>query len=124
VNVAPQLRANSVTVTSSRSLKENIATLSNQEAQDVLQSLNPVKFTYKADPAQTLHWGFIAEDVPELLASVDKQAISPVDIIAALTQLVKDHQDTIASLRHLLQEQGQALSSLEQKVQRLEENDW
>jgi hypothetical protein len=124
VNVAPQLRANSVTVTSSRSLKENIATLSNQEAQEVLQSLNPVKFTYRADPAQTLHWGFIAEDVPELLASVDKQAISPVDIIAALTQLVKDHQDTIASLRHLLQEQGQALSSLEQKVQRLEENDW
>lgn len=124
VNVVPELRANNITVTSSRSLKENIAILSNREAQAVIQSLNPVKFTYKADQTQTLRWGFIAEEVPELLASVDKQAIHPVDIIAALTQLIKEHQDKIKSLTQLLQEQGQTISTLEEKVQRLEENDW
>jgi len=45
-------------------LKENIADLSAEKAQDVLDGLSPVTSNYKVDKAEK-HVGFIAEDVPE-----------------------------------------------------------
>lgn len=104
----------------SRELKDNIAELSTQEATEILRQLNPVKFSYKADQAQTTHLGFVAEEVPDVVASADKQAISPVDIVAALTKAVKDHRQTIVSLTKLVKEQQQAIERLSEKVKDLE----
>jgi Chaperone of endosialidase len=84
--------------TSSREYKENIADLSTQEATIALKDLNPVKFSYKTDQSENLHVGFIAEDVPDLLAAHDKRSIGPLDVVAVLTKVVQEQQSTIASL--------------------------
>ena len=42
--------------------------------------------------------GFIAEDVPDLVATKDRKALSPMDIVAVLTRVVKEQQKTIAAL--------------------------
>jgi len=90
--------ANGILLTSSRELKENIAELSGKEAVEALKTLNPVKFNFKADSDKNLHIGFIAEDVPELVATSDRKTLSPMDIVAVLTQALKEQQNTILVL--------------------------
>ena len=87
-----------VKLQSSRELKENVAELSGKEAVEALKNLNPVKFNFKADSDKNLHLGFIAEDVPELVATSDRKTLSPMDIVAVLTQALKEQQNTIAAL--------------------------
>jgi len=89
---------NGILLTSSRELKENIAELSGKEAVEALKTLNPVKFNFKADSDKNLHIGFIAEDVPELVATSDRKTLSPMDIVAVLTQALKEQQNTILAL--------------------------
>ena len=105
---------------SSRELKENITQLSSQEALQTLNSLEPVKFTYKDSSDAKIHVGFISEDVPDLLASSDKTSVSPVDIAAVLTKAVKDQQVTISLLVHALKEHQKQISTLVEKVRVLE----
>ncbi len=83
---------------SSRELKENIENLCTAEAMDALNRLNPVKYNYKVDKADK-HVGFIAEDVPELVAAADRKGMSPMDVIAVLTKVVQEQQKTIADLQ-------------------------
>lgn len=87
-----------LTQASSRELKENIAELSGQEAIETLENLNPIKFSYKADNNNNLHIGFIAEDVPELVATSDRKGLSSMDIVAVLTKALQEQQKTIAAL--------------------------
>ena len=87
-----------VKLQSSRELKENVAELSGKEAVEALKNLNPVKFNFKADSDKNLHLGFIAEDVPELVATSDRKTLSPMDIVAVLTQALKEQQNTISVL--------------------------
>ena len=82
---------------SSREYKENIDTLTRQEANQVLDGLSPVKFNYKTDKEET-HVGFIAEDVPDLVATKDRKGLSPMDIVAVLTRVVQEQKNTIAEL--------------------------
>jgi len=82
---------------SSREYKENINNLTVAEAMNALEGLNPVKFNYKADSKEK-NVGFIAEDVPELLASKDRKGLSPMDIVAVLTKVVKEQQKVISEL--------------------------
>ena len=83
---------------SSRELKANIAELSGSEAMATLENLNPVKFNYKADSDKNLHVGFIAEDVPALVATSDRTGLSAMDIVAVLTKAVQEQRKTIAAL--------------------------
>jgi hypothetical protein len=83
---------------SSRTLKENVADLSGSEAIEALENLNPVKFNYKADDEKNLHIGFIAEDVPDLVATTDRKGLSAMDIVAVLTKAMKEQQKTITVL--------------------------
>jgi hypothetical protein len=48
--------------------------------------------------SQDKHVGFIAEDVPDLVATPDRKALSPMDIVALLTKVVQEQQKTIAEL--------------------------
>jgi hypothetical protein len=82
---------------SSRSLKDNINELSADEALDALQSLKPVTFVYKADRNDPVV-GFIAEDVPEIVATPDHKTLSPMDIVGVLTKVVQEQQKTIDEL--------------------------
>ncbi len=87
---------------SSRSLKENIGALSSQEAIATLAALNPVKFNYKADSLHEQHLGFVAEDVPELVASLDRETLSSMNIVAILTKVLQEQQATIVTLTNRL----------------------
>jgi endosialidase-like protein/SH3 domain-containing protein len=77
--------------------KENIAELTAEEALGVLAALEPVRFNYKADAADE-YIGFIAEDVPDLVASKDRQGLSAMDIVAVLTKVVQAQQQRIDEL--------------------------
>ncbi len=83
---------------SSRELKENINNMATEEAMETLEGLNPIKFNYKEDDQKETHLGFIAEDVPELVASQDRKGLSPMDIVAVLTKVVKEQQNMISGL--------------------------
>jgi hypothetical protein len=83
---------------SSKALKTNIRSLSARDAFVALQRMNPVTFQYKADPAEK-HVGFIAEEVPELVATTDRKGLSAMDVVAVLTKVVQEQQQIIADLK-------------------------
>jgi hypothetical protein len=82
---------------SSRESKRDIAELSDNDALKTLQGLNPVTFRYKAEPDEQ-YVGFVAEDVPELVATNDHKHLNAMDIVAVLTKVVQDQQKTIEGL--------------------------
>jgi hypothetical protein len=82
---------------SSREYKENIETLTTKEALKAFQELEPVKYNYKADKEEN-YLGFIAEDVPDLVAMKDRKGLSPMDVVAVLTKVVQEQQKTISEL--------------------------
>ncbi len=86
------------TDSSSREVKDNISALSSQEAIETLDGLSPVKFNYKADQTER-YVGFIAEEVPDLVAMKDRRSLSPMDIIAVLTKVVQEQQAELAGLK-------------------------
>ena len=98
VNTGGVVTATQFVNSSSRELKANIAELSGSEAIATLENLNPVKFNYKADSDKNLHIGFIAEDVPELVATSDRKGLSAMDIVAVLTKALQEQLKTIAAL--------------------------
>ncbi len=83
---------------SSIELKENIQTLTTDEAMDTLKGLNPVKYNYKVDKEEK-HVGFISEKVPDLVATKDRKGMSPMDVVAVLTKVVQEQQKTISELK-------------------------
>jgi hypothetical protein len=86
---------------SSREYKLNIRELSSEAAEETLAQLNPVTYAYKAAPAEH-HIGFIAEDVPEIVATLDRKGLSPMDIVGVLTKVVQEQQKTIKELSERL----------------------
>ncbi|WP_244648232.1 tail fiber domain-containing protein [Ruminiclostridium herbifermentans] len=84
-------------ITSSKEYKENIHELSQKEAQNAIEALEPVEYNFKGDKKKTTI-GFIAENVPDSLASYNKTAISPMEIIAVLVKEVKDQERAINEL--------------------------
>jgi len=94
---------------SSRELKKDIQEVSAAEALKTVESLKPVSFVYK-EGNQDMHVGFIAEDVPQMVATEDRKGIESMDIAAVLTKVVqeqqsmlKDLQDKVVSLENALQ---------------------
>lgn len=82
---------------SSRAFKENIANLSVDDALAAFESLVPVRYNYKVDTDES-YLGFIAEDVPELVATQDRKGVSSMDIVALLTKVVQHQQQQIEAL--------------------------
>jgi len=82
---------------SSRALKKNIQPLQTEEAIDALKELRPVKFNYKIDPDEE-SVGFIAEEVPDLVATNSRKTLSPMDIVALLAKVTQDQQKVIEQL--------------------------
>lgn len=84
---------------SSREFKDDIRTLSAEDAQSALAALQPVRYHYKVEPDEE-YVGFIAEDVPDLVAqtSTNRKYLSPMDIVATLTKVVQEQQKTINQL--------------------------
>ena len=89
------------TNSSSRERKENIAALSADEATLALMALDPVVFNYLEERGED-YVGFIAEDVPALVANRDRDALSAMDIVAVLTRVVQEQQNRIQELEQKL----------------------
>lgn len=102
------------TNSSSRKMKDDISQLSAQEAFDTLKGLDAVKFRYKTNKDQ-LHVGFIAEDVPDLVATKDRTALSPMDIVAVLTKVVQEQQQAIQDQQNTIKELKEKISQIENK---------
>ena len=100
------------TDSSSREYKENIKGLTSEEAMDVLEGLNPVTFNYKVDKEDEFV-GFIAEDVPELVATKDRKGMSAMDVVAVLTKVVQEQQK-------MIQKQQKTISELRKRIAHLE----
>ena len=83
---------------SSKAVKKNISTLTSGKAVAALAELCPVTFNYKNDETNRLSVGFIAEDVPDLVASPDRTTLRVMDIVAVLTKVVQTQQKTIQDL--------------------------
>jgi hypothetical protein len=88
---------------SSRSYKENITDLTEEQALDVLTDLVPTSFTYKTD-SEEVYLGFIAEDVPDLVATNDRKGLVAMDIVAVLTKVVQTQQEQINDLQETIEE--------------------
>jgi len=84
--------------TSSREYKENIRDLSPDKAMETLTGLNPVRYNYKSNKEEE-RVGFIAEDVPELVAINGRKNLNAMDILGVLTKVVQEQQKTIAELK-------------------------
>ena len=108
---------------SSRAHKENIKELTGPQAILALAQLNPVTYNYKVD-AQEKHVGFIAEDVPDLVASKDRTGLSALDIVAVLTKVLQEQKKIIDSQQKSMADfqasTEERLARLLAKIQRLE----
>ena len=89
---------------SSRDYKENIQEITSIEAMKTLKGLQPVKYNFKRDPLKDLTVGFIAEDVPDLVATKGRKALSPLEIVAVLTKVVQEQQTLVAKLTERINE--------------------
>lgn len=107
------------TDSSSRKVKENIADLSAQDAVNAFNNLSPVTFNYIANKEEQ-HVGFIAEDVPELVASQNRSALSPMDIVAVLTKVVQEQQKTLQEQTRMIETQQKSIDELKAKISGIE----
>jgi hypothetical protein len=88
---------------SSRDVKQDIHQLDSGAALDALKGLQPVTFAYKENPAE-MNVGFIAEEVPDLVATSDRKGLSSMDVVAVLTKVLQEQQRTIENLQTRLQQ--------------------
>lgn len=84
---------------SSRTLKKDIRSLELEDAESTLAALRPVRFHYKTSPDEE-SIGFIAEEVPDLVATQSRRSISTMDVVAVLTKVMQDQQTTINRLEN------------------------
>tara|TARA_R110000782_G_scaffold13457_6_gene39639 strand:+ start:719 stop:1900 length:1182 start_codon:yes stop_codon:yes gene_type:complete len=89
------------TNSSSRDNKENIEALPAEDALRAVMALDPVVFNYRAEQGED-YVGFIAEDVPALVANRDRDSLSAMDIVAVLTRVVQEQQNKIRELEERL----------------------
>jgi endosialidase-like protein len=99
---------------SSRELKENINTLKTEDALKTFAGLEPVTYNYKRLKDEQ-YVGFIAEDVPELVAVNGRKGLAPMDIVAVLTKVLQEQQKVTKEQQNTIKELKHRLSELEKK---------
>jgi hypothetical protein len=104
---------------SSREYKENVKPLSTEQAMQAVAQLVPVTYNYKTD-SEEKHVGFIAEDVPDLVATKDRKSLSPMDIVAALTKVVQEKSRIVDEQKQALSDQAKSIQELRAAVAALQ----
>ncbi len=100
---------------SSKTFKKNITAITSGEALDTLAELNPVKYNYIKDEDQEEYAGFLAEDVPELVASKNRKTLNAMDVVAVLTKVVQQQQKSMEDQRKTIDELKNRITELEKK---------
>lgn len=99
LDVAGDINASgAVTQGSSRAFKKEISYITDQEAVEALSGLTHVRFQYRDDAHGEERLGFIAEDVPEIVASRDRRHLNPMDLTAIFAKVLQRQQRTLADL--------------------------
>ncbi|MCP4156934.1 MAG: tail fiber domain-containing protein, partial [bacterium] len=101
---------------SSIELKENIRNVTAKEAFDTLSNLKPVRYNYKVDKEDE-YVGFIAEEVPELVAQKNRKSMSSMDVVAVLTKVLQQQQETIKEIKA---QHKKTIADLEKRIAQLE----
>ncbi|MEM1249210.1 MAG: tail fiber domain-containing protein [Acidobacteriota bacterium] len=104
---------------SSRALKENVRSLSLTAALRALSALEPVTYNYRALPGDP-QVGFIAEDVPELVATPDRRTLAHGEIVGVLTRVVQELQRQLEAQTAELVVERSARRELLRRIERLE----
>jgi hypothetical protein len=104
---------------SSRALEQDIRPLGPAAAAEALAGLEPVTFAYRGAPGDG-RVGFIAEDVPELVATPGRQTLSALEVVAVLTKVVQEQQGAMEEQQKVVQEQQKALADLAARLGALE----
>ncbi len=99
---------------SSITLKEKIRPLNAEDAVSAFQALKPVRFVYKTDKEEE-RIGFIAEHVPELVATKERKGLSSLEFTALLTKVVQEQQKQ-------LQVQKEAIDVLKTEMAQLKKD--
>jgi hypothetical protein len=100
---------------SSIQFKENIRGLTSNEAVDAMEQLRPVRFNYKVDTAEEC-LGFIAEEVPQLVASKGRKGLSPMNIAAVLTRVLQEQQKMVREQQETIMQLKAKIAELEKKL--------
>ncbi|MCB1688205.1 MAG: tail fiber domain-containing protein, partial [Halioglobus sp.] len=105
---------------SSREMKDDIEPLSTEDANAALEALSPVRYVYKNSPDEA-YVGFIAEDVPDLVASNDHKSLSPMDIVAVLTTVAKEQKAQMTEQAAKLAAKDVEIAALREALSRQDE---
>jgi hypothetical protein len=97
---------------SSRAHKEGIVALEGAEALATLAALEPVRYRGREDASGEEYLGFIAEDVPELVAMNDRRGLSPMDLVAVLTRAMQEQQRRLEHQEAEIRAMAEALAAL------------
>ena len=84
-----------------------------------LAGLSPVRYVYK-NSGDEEYMGFIAEDVPELVAMNDHKSLSPMDIVAVLTTVTKEQQAVVAEQKAEIVALRDALAKQDERMLQME----
>ncbi len=98
---------------SSRAAKQDIEPITSEQARDTVRALQPMTYRYKVQPEEP-YAGFIAEDVPVLVATSDRKSLAAMDFVAVLTKVVQDQDKLLEDERKLNAEQRQELDQQRQ----------
>lgn len=101
---------------SSRSYKKNIHELSGEDAMQAMRGLTSVTYQFKTDKGNSKMIGFIAEDIPELLATKTRKTVDSLRIVAVLTKAMQEQDKETAELKAKNTELTQRLAALERLV--------
>jgi hypothetical protein len=78
------------------------------EAMRAFESLDPVRFRYRNEAGT--HVGFIAEDVPSLVATEDRKGLAAMDVVAVLTKVLQEKSREMARMEERLRALEAALA--------------
>jgi len=67
-----------------------------------------------------LHVGFIAEDVPEFVATSDRNGLESMDIVAVLTKVVQEQQKAMQEQQEAMQKQNKTMQELRSMIGELQ----
>ena len=107
---------------SSREYKEDIKPLTAKEALLAFEQLKPVKYKFKRDKTKRVNVGFIAEEVPDIVATADRKGINSLEVVALLTKVVQEQKKELERQKKINKELTLRIEKLE-KQQIAEKNE-
>ncbi|WP_143305112.1 pyocin knob domain-containing S74 family peptidase [Chitinophaga vietnamensis] len=112
--VTGQVSATAFYQASQRSLKRDIH-LFNKSALSILNTARVQTFRYKADSTNITHIGFIADEVPDEMASPERKGVDQANTVALLVKALQEMSEKVDALQNKVQALQQQVDRYERK---------